>query len=242
MRIDIITIFPEVFEGPFNAGLLQRAREKCILRLHVVDLRQFALDKHRTTDDYPFGGGPGMVMKVDPIYQAVATLRDEGTKVILLSPQGERLDQRMLYELAKLEHLVLICGRYKGVDERVRELVADMEISVGDYVLSGGEIPAMLLTEGIVRLLPGAMDGKVSADEDSFQNGLLDSPRYTRPRSFRESSVPEVLVSGDHQAVARWRREMAIRKTVKKRPDLLARAALTPDEIRIAEGLKDEED
>jgi tRNA (guanine37-N1)-methyltransferase len=242
MKIDIITIFPEVFNGPFSSGLVQRAKEKGIVGIDVVDLRQFALDKHRTTDDYPFGGGPGMVMKVEPIYEAVTSLKGEGTRVILLSPQGKRLDQSMVKELGGLEHMVLICGRYKGVDERVRELVVDMEISLGDYVLTGGEIPAMALTESIVRLLPGAMDGKESAEEDSFQDGLLDSPRYTRPRSFKDMDVPEVLVSGNHQAVSRWRREMSIRNTLRKRPDLLEKALLTGEEMKIVEDLTNEEE
>jgi tRNA (guanine37-N1)-methyltransferase len=242
MKIDIITIFPEVFSGPFSAGLVQRAEEKGIVDIDVVDLRQFALDKHRTTDDYPFGGGPGMVMKVEPIYKAVTDLRRDGTKVVLLSPQGKRLDQSMVKELAELEHMVLICGRYKGVDERVRDLVVDIEISLGDYVLTGGEIPAMALTESIVRLLPGAMDGKESAEEDSFQDGLLDSPRYTRPRCFKDMDVPEVLVSGNHQAVNRWRREMSIRNTVRKRPDLIEKVPLTGEELKILEDLKNEEE
>ena len=242
MKIDIITIFPEMFDGPFSAGLLQRAKEKGVVDIEVVDLRQFALDKHRTTDDYPFGGGPGMVMKVEPIYEAARSLKREGSRVILPSPQGERLDQKMVTGLAKLDHMVLICGRYKGVDERVRELVVDMEISMGDYVLSGGEVPAMALTESIVRLLPGAMDGKESAEEDSFQDGLLDPPRYTRPRSFQDLSVPEVLISGNHLAVARWRREMSIRKTMKKRPDLILKAPLTSEELKAVKTMKDEED
>jgi tRNA (guanine37-N1)-methyltransferase len=242
MRIDIVTIFPQMFEGPFSTGPLHRVKEKGLAEIRAVDLRQFALDKHRTTDDYPFGGGPGMVMKVEPIYRAVMSLKEEGTRVILLSPQGESLNQRMLNELVRFEHLVLICGRYKGVDERVRELVADMEISLGDYVVSGGELPALVLTEGLVRLLPGAMDDRESAEEDSFQDGLLDSPRYTRPRSFQDLSVPEVLVSGDHKAVARWRREMAIKKTFRKRPDLLKKAALTKEELRIAKDPENQED
>jgi tRNA (guanine37-N1)-methyltransferase len=242
MKIDIVTIFPQMFAGPLSTGPVQRAREKGIAEVRVVDLRQFALDKHRTTDDYPFGGGPGMVMKVEPIYRAAASLRQEGTRVVLLSPQGERLDQEMLKELAGLKHVLFICGRYKGVDERVRELVVDMEISLGDYVLSGGELPAMVLTEGIVRLLPGSMDGRESAEEDSFEDGLLDPPRYTRPRDFQDSTVPDVLMSGDHQAVYRWRREMAIRKTAERRPDLLAKAKLTPEELQIAATLRSEED
>lgn len=183
-----------------------------------------------------------MVMKVEPIFEAVASLKREETRVILLSPQGKRLDQNTVKELAELQHMVLVCGRYKGVDERVRELVVDMEISLGDYVLTGGEIPAMALTESVVRLLPGAMDGKESADEDSFQDGLLDSPRYTRPRSFKEMDVPEVLVSGNHQAVSRWRREMSIRNTVRKRPDLLEKALLTGEELKIVKSMKNEEE
>jgi len=230
MRIDTVTIFPLMFDGPFNSGLIKRARDKRIVEIGIVDLRQFADDEHKTTDDYPYGGGSGMVMKVEPIFKAVEHLRKEDSRVILLSPQGKRLNQDLICRFADLNHIILLCGRYKGVDERVRELVVDEEISVGDYILSGGELAAMVLTDAIVRLLPGAMSSRESAEEDSFQSALLDAPRYTRPRHFRSQSVPGVLTSGDHQEIKRWRRKMAIKKTIEKRPDLLAKAGLTDEE------------
>ncbi len=230
MRIDTVTIFPSMFDGPLNSGLIKRARDKKIVEIEIVDLRQFADDEHKTTDDYPFGGGAGMVMKVEPIFRAVEHLRKEDSTVILLSPQGKRLNQELICRLAGLNHIILLCGRYKGVDERVRELVVDEEISVGDYILSGGELAAMVLTDAIVRLLPGAMNSKESAEEDSFQSALLDAPRYTRPRHFHSQSVPAVLTSGDHQEIRRWRRRMAIKKTMENRPDLLANAHLTDED------------
>lgn len=238
MRIDIVTIFPSMFGGPFDAGLIRRAKEKGIVEIGIVDLRQFAGDQHGTTDDYPFGGGAGMIMKVEPMFKAVEDLRKKDSTVILLSPQGKRLEQKTVSHLAKSNHIILLCGRYKGVDERVRDLIVDEEISVGDYVLSGGELPAMILTEAIVRLLPGAMNSRESAEEDSFQRGLLDPPRYTRPRDFLNLTVPDVLISGDHQAVSRWRRRMAIEKTMKKRPDLLSKAELTDVDRNVIESLK----
>lgn len=238
MKIDIVTIFPSMFDGPFNSGLIKRATDKKIVETEVVDLRQFADDQHKTTDDHPFGGGPGMVMKVEPIFKAVEHLRRDDTAVILLSPQGKKLDQALISRLARLNHVILLCGRYKGVDERVRELVIDEEISVGDYILSGGELAAMVLTDAIVRLLPGAMNSKESAEEDSFQSDLLDSPRYTRPRHFRARSVPEVLISGDHQEIKKWRRRMAIKKTMEKRPDLLEKASLTDEDRKSIQKLR----
>jgi tRNA (guanine37-N1)-methyltransferase len=238
MKIDIVTIFPSLFEGPLGVGLLKRALDKGLVDIQITDLRLFSKDKHRTTDDYPFGGGPGMVMKIEPIFLAIESLRKEDSTVILLSPQGRRLDQEVLKRLSGLKHLILLCGRYKGVDERVRELTVDDEISIGDYVLTGGEMPALVLTEGIVRLLPGAMDSMESALEDSFEDGLLDSPRYTRPREFRNRAVPDILISGDHAAVSQWRRTMALKNTAKKRPDLLERAHLTEKEKDIIEALR----
>ncbi len=237
MKIDIVTIFPSLFEGPLGVGLLKRALDKGLVDIQITDLRLFSRDKHRTTDDYPFGGGPGMVMKIEPIFLAVESLRRDGSRVILLSPQGRRLDQEVLKRLSGSKHLILLCGRYKGVDERVRELIVDEEISIGDYVLTGGEVPALVLTEGVVRLLHGAMESRESALEDSFEDGLLDSPRYTRPREFRDHAVPEILISGDHAAVTQWRRAMALRNTAKKRPDLLKRAQLTEKEKDIVEAI-----
>lgn len=224
MRIDIITIFPEMFRGVFDFGILRRASGAGIVEIGVRDLRGFASDRHKTTDDAPYGGGPGMVMKVEPLVSAVESIRGESdsrTRLILLSPRGASLDQRKVEELAGSEHLVLVAGRYEGVDERFIEITGAEEISIGDYVLSGGEIPAMVLVDAVVRLLPGAISDPRSAVEDSFSQGILDYPHYTRPQEFRGMRVPEVLVSGDHEAVREWRRKRAFTDTLARRPELL---------------------
>jgi tRNA (guanine37-N1)-methyltransferase len=235
MRIDIITIFPDMFRGVFDFGILSRAVEAGIVEIRVRDLRSFASDRHRTTDDAPYGGGPGMVMKVEPLVSAVEAIRaargargtgdeHEGAReprLVLLSPRGRSLDQPKVEELAGSEHLVLVAGRYEGVDERFVELTGAEEISIGDYVLSGGEIPAMVLVDAVVRLLPGAISDPRSAEEDSFSRGILDYPHYTRPREFRGLQVPEVLLSGDHEAVREWRRQKAYSDTLARRPELL---------------------
>lgn len=230
MRIDVLTIFPEFFGQVFDFGIIRRARQAGIVEINVVDIRDFASDKHRMTDDRPFGGGDGMVMKPEPIFAAVEHLlgaSDRGrfsaaTRVVLLSPQGRPLRQPMVNALAReADRLVLICGRYEGVDERVADALVTDEISIGDYVLSGGEPAAIVLADAVVRLLPGALGSETSAENDSFSGGLLDCPHYTRPAEFRGIKVPDVLLHGNHAEIEKWRRERAFEKTKRNRPDLL---------------------
>lgn len=244
MRIDIVTIFPDIFEPVLGASMLKIARQKGAVDLHVHDLRTWTDDKHRTTDDYPFGGGLGMVMKPEPIFRAVRTLAEVDPRapfVILTCPQGRRLDQRLVEDLARKQHLVIICGRYEGVDERVRDIV-DLEVSIGDYVLTGGELPAMVITDAVTRLQPGVLASPVSAEEESFSWGLLEYPQYTRPASFEGRDVPPILLSGDHKRIAEWRRKEAIKRTALRRPDLLAAADLTEDERAFAQQVIEEHD
>ena len=229
MQAAVITLFPEYFRGPFDCGPTRVARVDGKLELSFVNPRDFTTDAHRTVDDYPFGGGAGMVMKPEPISAAIDSVRRLGSLVVLLSPQGERFSQPMAEELSRAEHVVLVCGRYKGVDERVR-MLADREVSVGDYVLAGGEAAAVVIIEAIARLLPGAVGDEDSVATDSYSVGILDSPYYTRPREFRGREVPEVLVSGDHASVARWRREQALKTTAQRRPELLRNEVLTESE------------
>jgi tRNA (guanine37-N1)-methyltransferase len=203
MHFDILTIFPGMFEGPFSHGIIRIAKEKKIVSIGLRDLRDFTDDPHRKVDDYPYGGGPGMVLKAEPIFDAVKSVRENDAKVILLSPQGETYTQAIAQQLANEPRLIFICGRYQGVDERVREALVDTELSIGNYVLSGGELACMVIVESIVRLLPGALNNPESASSDSL--GCLDSPLYTRPREFRGMKVPEVLLSGDHQEIKEWR-------------------------------------
>ena len=230
MRIDVLTIFPEFFGQVFDFGIIRRAKAAGLATINVHDIREFAPDKHKMTDDRPFGGGDGMVMKAEPIFLAIehllGTLDREryppGTKVVLLSPQGRPLQQQTVKELTdEAKHLVLICGRYEGVDERVNDALVTDEISIGDYVLSGGEPAAIVLTDAIVRLLPDALGSETSAENDSFSDGLLDCPHYTRPAEFRGMKVPEVLLNGNHAEIEKWRREKALDKTKRVRPDLL---------------------
>ncbi len=230
MHIDILTLFPTVFESPFAHGVVGRAVARGLLTVAPLDIRLFATDKHHSVDDYPYGGGAGMVMMPGPIFDAVASLAlPEGTPVVLMTPQGRPFSQQAAYELAAYERLVLLCGHYEGVDERVRAHLATNEISIGDYVLSGGEIPAMVVTDAVTRLLPGAMDEE-SGREESHATGLLEYPQYTRPASYQGLDAPPILLSGNHGAVAAWRREQALRRTFERRPDLLERAALTEKE------------
>jgi tRNA (guanine37-N1)-methyltransferase len=221
MRVDIFTIFPGIFEGPLRESLLGRAVEAGLVDVRIHDLRDFATDSHRQVDDEPYGGGPGMVLKAEPLFRAVESL-DEGPKrVILLSPAGRRLDQSLVRELSREPWLVLLCGRYEGADERVVEGLPAEEISIGDYVLSGGEIPALVVLDSVSRLVPGVVGTEESLRQESFEEGLLDHPHYTRPREFRGLAVPEVLLSGDHGRIAEWRRSAALEKTRRNRPDLL---------------------
>lgn len=222
MRIDILTIFPGIFEGPLRESLLGKAIAAGLLDVRVHDIREHAAGRHRQVDDEPYGGGPGMVMKPEPIFAAVEALGPGDKRVILLSPAGRRLDQGLVRELATEPWLVLICGRYEGVDERVVEGLPAEELSIGDYVLSGGELPALVVVEAVARLVPGVIGREESHERDSFgPEGLLDHPHYTRPAEFRGMRVPEVLLSGDHAEIERWRREAALEKTRRNRPDLL---------------------
>jgi tRNA (guanine37-N1)-methyltransferase len=222
VRIDILTIFPDIFQGPLRQSLLGRAVEAGVLDVRVHDIRDHTADRHRQVDDESYGGGPGMVMKPEPIFSAVESLGDGPKRVLLLSPAGRRLDQSLVRELSGEPWLVLVCGRYEGVDERVVEGLPAEEVSIGDYVLSGGEVPALVLLEAVTRLVPGVIGRDESHQRDSFgEDGLLDHPHYTRPAEFRGLHVPEVLLSGNHAEIERWRREAALRKTRQNRPDLL---------------------
>lgn len=234
MRIEVITLFPGMFSGPFTESLMAKARVNGILDLRFVDLRDFTHDKHRTADDYPFGGGVGMLMKPEPVFEAIDRLRGEESRpyVIFTSPQGERFNQGMAEELAGKERLAIICGHYEGIDERVMTLV-DREVSIGDYVLTGGELPAMVMIETIARLLPGVLGDPASAAEDTFSDSLLKFPQYTRPRECYGLEVPPELLSGDHARIARWRRKESLRRTLARRPDLLASAQLTAEDRKL---------
>jgi len=259
MKADIVTIFPDFFRGPLDHGITRRAAEMGLVKIEVHDLRQFTHDRHRTVDDRPFGGGEGMVLKPEPLFECLESLqlptreqRLSGVpkqSVILLSAQGQRLTQKLATELAALERMVLICGRYEGVDERVIDFLADREISIGDYVLSGGELGAAVIVEAVTRLIPGALGNEASSRQESFtehalteaagadstcgSGGLLDYPHYTRPAEFRGMAVPEVLVNGNHLEIRRWRREQALRKTLRNRPDLLDAVELTKEDKKI---------
>jgi tRNA (guanine37-N1)-methyltransferase len=241
MRFDLLTIFPEFFTGPFDFGIVKRARQQGLVEIAVHDLRSFTFDKHHVVDDRPFGGGDGMVLKPEPIFRAVESLLesdqpDDGQKrtaIILLSPQGRMFSQAEAERFAaECSRMILICGRYEGVDERVVEHLVTDEISIGDYVLTGGEIPAMVVVDAVTRLLPEALGSETSAVHDSFSEGLLDCPHYTRPAEFRGWRVPDVLISGHHGEVAKWRRRAALLKTLKMRPELLAKAELNDEERR----------
>ena len=220
MRIHIVTIFPEYFQSPLNCGILRIATEKNIAEITLVNLRDFSDDSYRTVDDYPFGGGPGMILKPEPIFKAVESVKQTNSFIVLLSPQGRQFNQEIAKELSSKKHMILICGRYKGVDERVSEHLVNDEISIGDYVLSGGEAAALVILESTIRLMEGAVSDKESVDTDSFMSGLLDAPYYTRPAEFRGYRVPEVLISGHHKKVKEWRQEQALKLTKEKRPDL----------------------
>jgi len=279
MRVDILTIFPDFFRGPLDYGIVRRARETGLVEVSIHDLRNFTKDKHRTVDDRPFGGGEGMVLKLEPIFECLESLgglvsrseRVTGSvkqSVILLSAQGRRLDQGLAAELSALDRMVLICGRYEGVDERVAEHLADREVSIGDYVLSGGELGAAVIVDAVTRLIPGAVGNEASTRQESFtehafagkacperaervegnaratpdstcvSGGLLDYPHYTRPADFRGMSVPEVLVNGNHDQIRRWRRRTALAKTLRNRPDLIERAALTEEDKELLAQIK----
>lgn len=237
MRFDILTLFPEMFSSPFQQSILAKAIEKGLIEVRTVNIRDFAMDKHQVVDDAPYGGGQGMVMKAEPIARAIEQIKVEhpSARTVFLTPEGKRFDQATARELASRSHLILLCGRYEGVDERVRELFVDEEVSIGDYVLTGGELAAMVLVDAVSRLLPGVLGSDRSAEEDSFIGSLLEYPQYTRPPSFRGHDVPEVLLSGNHRAVSMWRRKEALRRTRMRRPDLLNQASLSEEDKRILE-------
>jgi len=225
MRFDIISIFPELFAGVLECGILRRARQSGLVDVRLVNLRDFARDRHRSVDDRPYGGGEGMVFMPGPLFEAIefclGAERDEKSQVVLMTPQGETWSQNLAAEFATISHLILVCGRYEGVDQRVIDSLVDREISIGDFVLSGGEIPAMVVLDSVVRLIPGALGCEDSAVNESFSTGLLDYPQYTRPAEFRGQAVPEVLLSGDHAKIQKWREEQALEKTKRARPELM---------------------
>jgi len=227
MRIDIVTLFPEICRGPLSESIMKRAQENRIVDLQIHNLREWTTDKHHVVDDAPFGGGQGMVMKPEPIFAAVEDLKSQianrKPQILLMSPAGLRLDQQMAQQLSQESHLIIISGHYEGVDHRVLEHLIDLEISIGDYVLTNGGIAAVVLVDSIVRLLPGTLGHEQSAADDSFSNGLLEAPQYTRPADFRGWKVPEILLSGNHAEIAKWRKEQAIKRTRENRPDLLGR-------------------
>ena len=245
MRFHVLTLFPEMFSGPFDHGIAARARNNGAIGISLVNIRDHARDRHRTVDDYTFGGGPGMLMKPEPLFEAVGALRasadlDDGVPIVLMSPQGRRLTQPVVEELSGKHDLVLVCGRYEGFDERVRRHLATDEISIGDYVLGGGELAAMVLIEAVARLVEGVVGSIESTQDDSFATGLLQHPQYTRPAEFRGMRVPDVLLSGDHAEIARWRRREALRSTLGRRPDLLDTADLSDDDRRFLDRLRAE--
>jgi tRNA (guanine37-N1)-methyltransferase len=221
MEIDVLTLFPRIFEGPLDESILKRAQKSGLVVVRVHNLRDFTHDKHRVVDDKPYGGGPGMLMKPEPIFEAVETIRRDESCVVLMTPQGAPLTQARAQEFSRKPHLVIICGHYEGVDERVREALVDEEVSIGDYVLTNGALAAAVFVDAVARLLPGVLGDEQSAGDDSFASGLLEGPQYTRPPEFRGMQVPEVLLSGNHEAVARWLAESARQRTRERRPDLL---------------------
>ena len=239
MRIDILSLFPQIFKEPFNTGIFQRAVANGLIEVNICNIRDYTHDKHRIVDDYPYGGGAGMVLKPEPIFEAVeqikkeAATEEEELSIILLTPQGRPFSQTVAQELSHYRHLILICGHYEGIDERVHQHLATDEISIGDYVLSGGEPAAMVVVDAVVRLLPGVLGSEDSLKDDSYTDGLLEYPQYTRPAVFREWTVPDVLLSGNHAQIARWRREQSIIRTLKRRPELLDKAKLNSEERQL---------
>ena len=235
MKFDILTLFPEMFE-PIKQSIIGRATEKNIIDINLVNIRDFSKDKHKKVDDTPYGGGAGMLIKPDVVYDCYNSVKSNNAKVVYLSPQGKTLNQAKVEELAKEEHLILICGHYEGIDQRVIDKIVDEEISIGDYVLTGGELPAMVLIDSVSRYIDGVLAEESTSDE-SFSNGLLEYPQYTRPEIFEGIEVPEVLKSGHHQNIEKWRREQSLKKTFEKRPDLLEKANLTEEDRKFIENL-----
>jgi tRNA (guanine37-N1)-methyltransferase len=250
MKIDILTIFPHMFSGPLHESLIKKAQEKNLVEIKILDIRDFTEDKHQTVDDTPFGGGSGMVMKLEPLSKALESILNEMEEqtslkiqtscIILTTPQGEKFSQEKAKELSLQDRLIIICGHYKGVDERLGKLYPLKEISIGDYVLTGGEIPAMIILDTVVRLIPGVLGDFESAQADSFYDGVLGPPQYTRPVEFRGLKVPEVLLSGDHEKIRLWRKKEALKRTLQRRPDLLNLDSLSEEEKKILEEIKRE--
>lgn len=240
MQFDVFTLLPEVFPPYLDSSILKRARERNLVDVRLHNIRDYARDKHRTTDDIPYGGGGGMVMKTEPIFEAVESVLGAAPKIpiILLTPQGRVFNQALAQELSQHAHLALICGRYEGVDERIRRHLVNDEISVGDYVLTGGELPALTLIDAVVRLLPDALGDPGGAEDDSHAMGLLEYPHYTRPAEFRGWRAPEILLSGDHAKIDQWRREQALERTFRKRPDMLAKASLSAEDKKFIDTLQ----
>ncbi|RJO63331.1 MAG: tRNA (guanosine(37)-N1)-methyltransferase TrmD [Dehalococcoidia bacterium] len=247
MRIDILTLFPQLFESPLQSAIFQRARDKGLACFNIYNIRDYTHDKHHVVDDYPFGGGAGMLLKPEPVFEALEdVLKDrqpdeEPIPVILMTPQGKPFSQPMAYKLAEHKRLVILCGHYEGVDERVREHIVTEEISIGDYVLSGGELPALVVADAVVRLIPGVLGSEESAAADSHSDGLLEHPQYTRPADFRSWKVPEILLSGNHAKIAAWRREQSLLRTAERRPELLDRASLTAREKKMLQSRAENE-
>jgi tRNA (guanine37-N1)-methyltransferase len=240
MRVDVLTLFPGMFNGPMTESMMWKARDRGLLDLHIHDIRDYTLDKHRKVDDTPYGGGGGMIMRVDVVVRAVEALAQPGTPVILMSPQGRVFSHDVAKELAGHEHIVLLCGHYEGIDDRVRQLVVTDEISIGDYVLTGGELAAMVVIDATVRHIPGVLGAEGGADTESHADGVLEGPHYTRPVEFRGLVVPQVLQEGDHTRIAQWRRREGLRRTWYNRPDLLFKANLTEDEKYLLASFADE--
>jgi tRNA (guanine37-N1)-methyltransferase len=240
IRFDILSIFPEMLNSPFESSILKKARDKGLVEINLLNIRDFTEDKHRMTDDAPYGGGGGMVMKVDPIDRAIAgiTPRSNRALTILMTPQGERFNQTIAEDLSHYEQIIVICGHYEGVDERVRQNLADREISIGDYVLTGGELSAMVLVDAVSRLIPGVLGNSESATVDSFSSGLLEYPHYTRPSEYRGWKVPEVLLSGHHREIEEWRRKESLKRTKKRRPDMLKAAQISDADLEILRKLE----
>jgi len=242
VRIDIVTIFPDFFDSPLRESIIRRAREEGLLDIRIHDLRDYTTDRHRVTDDYPYGGGAGMVMKPEPLFAAVEALKEEGPprRVTLLSPKGRAWSHDLAGEYSSLPGMVLICGRYEGEDDRVRRSLVDDEVSIGDYVLAGGETAALVLVESVARLIPGVVGAAESVEQDSFYSGILDYPHYTRPPVFRGMGVPPVLLSGNHADIRRWRRKEALRLTLERRPELLEKAALSQEDEELLDEVRRE--
>ncbi|MFV5315986.1 tRNA (guanosine(37)-N1)-methyltransferase TrmD [Priestia megaterium] len=242
MKIDVLSLFPSMFDGVFGESILKKAQEKNVVELNVVNFREYSTNKHQNVDDYPYGGGAGMVLTPQPIFDAVEKLTETAKKprVILLCPQGERYTQAKAEELAAEEHLIFICGHYEGYDERIREQLVTDEISIGDYVLTGGELGAMVVIDSVVRLLPDVLGNNYSAVQDSHSTGLLEHPHYTRPADFRGLTVPEVLMSGNHKKIEQWRQKESLKRTLLRRPDMLEKMELTEEQKKLVAQLKEE--